>query len=75
MAIRVLVAEYEHSGHHLEFLRHLLPALISSDYRVTVAITDDGYDSSEYRAYLEPFANRIELRSMGERPTGSTWAM
>lgn len=72
--MRLLVAEYEHSGHHFEFLSYLLPALLDSDYRVTVAITDDGYKSSAYKSHLKPFADRFDLHSLGRRPAGSTWS-
>ena len=72
--VRLLVVEYTHSGHHFEFLGYLLPALFRAGHRVTVAMTDGGYRSSQYKSYLEQFADKFELCSLGERPTGNTWS-
>ena len=59
--MRVLVHQQFHLGHHYQYLAHLLPSLIPLVDEVVVALTAAGASSSEFRAFLEPFATRVQF--------------
>ena len=73
-AMHVLALEYQHSGHHLEHLSYLLPALIRSADAVTVAVTREAAFSREFAEYIEPFradvAIDLSMTQVVERSVG-----
>ena len=58
-AMRVLIYQQFHPGHHYRYLVPLVPALRSLGCEVTVAVTPEGKASREFAAYLEQFAGAV----------------
>ena len=61
--MRVLLYEQWHWGHHYHCLLHILPRLIDLVDEVVVAVTPVGRESPEFKAFLEPFADRIRIHA------------
>jgi glycosyltransferase involved in cell wall biosynthesis len=61
--MRVLLYEQWHWGHHYHCLLHILPRLIELVDEVVVAVTPVGRESPEFKAFLEPFADRIRIHA------------
>jgi glycosyltransferase involved in cell wall biosynthesis len=60
--MRVLLFEQEFRGHALFYLGHLIPSLADLVDEVIVAITPRARDSVEFRAYLAPLADRVDIQ-------------
>jgi glycosyltransferase involved in cell wall biosynthesis len=61
VSMRVLLFEQEYRGHYLSYLGHLIPSLSDLVDEVIVAITSRAHDSTEFRAYLAPLADRADF--------------
>ncbi len=58
--MRVLIFNPDERGHNFVFLKALVPALNDLNCDVTLALTKQGFDSTEFRAHLEPISNRFK---------------
>ena len=59
--MHVLVCEHPHWGHHHEFMGYLVAGLLGAVDRVSVAVTPAGQRSANFREYLAPLAERVEV--------------
>jgi glycosyltransferase involved in cell wall biosynthesis len=68
--MRVLIDQQFHLGHHYQYVAYLLPSLTEMA-EVVVAITPEGQESKEFRAFLEPLASRIRFEPV--LPSAKPW--
>ena len=70
--MKALVFEPFASGHRLQFVNNLLPALVSLCGSVTVALAEQAPRSSEFAVHLRPWSDRVRIDPwMPELPRGN----
>ena len=54
--MRILIFNPEEKGHNFPFLRALIPAIKGLGCDITLALTKQGTDSTEFQAHLAPMS-------------------
>jgi len=68
--MRVLVFEPDHSGHHFNYLRLLLPALTKLGVEVIAAVAEDAPGRDEFRTHLRQLPPGVAISPTLRYPTG-----
>src|SRR3990172_9411957 len=59
--MRVLVQQQFHPGHFYQYAAYLLPAVLECTNDVVVAVTPQGFRSTEFESYLAPFSGKVRF--------------